>query len=81
MGGDTDTNAAISGVILGLKLRYSGLLKESQTRNNMEILLRADPSKGEFSPYGKQRLAAAPHTFSYVSFYIYVIQRRNVVRS
>jgi hypothetical protein len=29
---------------------------------------------------GKQRLAAAPHIFFNISFYIYVIQRRNVVR-
>ena len=45
--GDTDTNAAIAGAIIGMKKGLSGLLKEKVTAENWEILMSADTEEGE----------------------------------
>lgn len=46
-GGDTDTNAAIAGALIGVTLGYERLLKEERTNYNIKMVLTADYSKGE----------------------------------
>jgi len=46
-GGDTDTNAAIAGALIGANLGYAKLLQEDRTRYNIEMVRRADFSQGE----------------------------------
>jgi len=51
-GGDTDTNAAIAGAIIGAKLGYSGMCKEETTLLNIQTMFEADASDGDLSPFG-----------------------------
>jgi len=46
LGGDTDTNAAISGNLMGAKIGHR-LLTDSRVQYNLQILLNADPSDGD----------------------------------
>jgi ADP-ribosyl-[dinitrogen reductase] hydrolase len=46
-GGDTDTNAAIAGALLGARFGYSEIVKDPVTRKNIDILLSADTTKGD----------------------------------
>ena len=47
LSGDTDTNAAIAGGLLGARLGISQMRKETQTSENLDVLLSADFSEGE----------------------------------
>lgn len=47
--GDTDTNAAISGAIIGMKLGFNNLLKDKVTAENWEIMMACDTEEGELS--------------------------------
>ncbi len=47
LGGDTDTNAAISGAMLGAIFGYNKLNKEDITKKNIHILLNSDTTKGD----------------------------------
>jgi len=46
-GGDTDTNAAIVGSLLGVYYGEKAMLEDPLTRENVEILLSADYTKGD----------------------------------
>ena len=46
-GGDTDTNAAITGALLGCYLGYDVIIHEEKTLQNIEIVLNADFSLGD----------------------------------
>ena len=46
-GGDTDTNAAIAGAIIGLHHGYEKLMCEDITKENIEIMMNADLSTSE----------------------------------
>lgn len=46
-GGDTDTNAAIAGGLIGATLGYKKLMEEERTKKNIHIVRTADFSKGE----------------------------------
>jgi len=46
-GGDTDTNAAIAGALIGANLGYNKLMLEERTRYNVGVVRQADFSKGE----------------------------------
>lgn len=46
-GGDTDTNAAIAGALLGANLGYAALMTEERSRYNIGVVRTADFSKGE----------------------------------
>jgi ADP-ribosylglycohydrolase len=46
-GGDTDTNAAIAGAIVGAYLGYEALIVDPLFRDNMTLILHADPNAGE----------------------------------
>lgn len=48
LSGDTDTNAAIAGALIGGRLGYDKIKEESTTANNIEILLNCDTEKGDF---------------------------------
>lgn len=43
LGGDTDTNAAIVGGLLGAKFGYRAMMEDEITRGNIEILQQANP--------------------------------------
>lgn len=45
-GGDTDTNAAIAGGLLGARLGYNCIYK--QCKNNIDLLFNTDTSKGDY---------------------------------
>lgn len=45
--GDTDTNAAIAGALLGAFYGYKEMCKNSVTKNNIDIMLKADSTKGD----------------------------------
>jgi len=47
LGGDTDTNAAIAGAIMGAKLGVNIMLKEKKTEYNLNKVLSCDTSKGD----------------------------------
>lgn len=47
LGGDTDTNAAIAGGLLGAKFGLSKMKEEDRTIKNIEVLLTTDTTKGE----------------------------------
>lgn len=47
LGGDTDTNAAIAGGLIGCTLGYNSLMQEKITANNIKIVREADYSKGD----------------------------------
>jgi len=47
LGGDTDTNAAIAGGMLGALMGHSGLLAEQRTVMNANIVMRCDPGAGD----------------------------------
>lgn len=44
--GDTDTNAAISGAVMGMKLGLKEMQKDETTKENIKILLSCNPNKG-----------------------------------
>lgn len=46
-GGDTDTNGAIAGALIGANLGYQKLIEEERTRFNVEVVRNADYSRGE----------------------------------
>jgi ADP-ribosyl-[dinitrogen reductase] hydrolase len=46
-GGDTDTNAAIAGVLLGAKFGYQAMLREEKTRENLHIVKEVDMSTSQ----------------------------------
>ena len=48
LAGDTDTNAAIAGALFGAFHGFEKLCKETTTRNNLKILIRAFPNNGDF---------------------------------
>ena len=48
LGGDTDTNAAIAGSLLGVMYGYNVLLLENRTRYNMNMVLACDTNQGDF---------------------------------
>lgn len=56
-GSDTDTNACISGALLGAVSGFDNLNTESETKQNIEILLNVDTEKGptprprKYTPY------------------------------
>lgn len=59
LGGDTDTNAAIMGGLIGAYLGYSNMGQESSTRYNLEVILKGDTSSSQFprpSEYFPSRL-------------------------
>lgn len=45
--GDTDTNAAIAGALLGAYYGYEEMIKNEQTKTNVEILMKSDSSRGD----------------------------------
>lgn len=49
MGGDTDTNAAIAGAMIGAYVGYNAMMEEETTRNNLDIIINTDTSAGDFS--------------------------------
>lgn len=46
--GDTDTNACITGALIGFYFGYNRLVTSQTTYNNLNIILHADWSKGDF---------------------------------
>jgi ADP-ribosyl-[dinitrogen reductase] hydrolase len=46
-GGDTDTNAAIAGALIGANLGYAALMREERTRYNISVVRTADFNTGE----------------------------------
>ncbi len=46
LGGDTDTNAAITGGLLGAKLGHNQLLQEPMTHYNLAVVINADTNLG-----------------------------------
>lgn len=46
--GDTDTNAAIAGALLGAFYGYNKIVENETTKTNMQIMLEADTTKGDF---------------------------------
>lgn len=58
--GDTDTNAAITGAMLGMKLGLKKMLECKRTKRNLEILLNANTQHGDFprpEEYTPQKIA------------------------
>nr|QBK85792.1 MAG: ADP-ribosylglycohydrolase [Marseillevirus LCMAC101] len=47
-GGDTDTNAAIGGALMGSTLGKKACLKETRVKKNWKILRNANPEEGDF---------------------------------
>lgn len=47
LGGDTDTNAAISGALMGAKLGFDKLTKEEKTKFNIDKVLNVDLEKSD----------------------------------
>jgi ADP-ribosylglycohydrolase len=47
-GGDTDTNAKIAGDLLGAFYGLNKIKENDVTKNNLSIMLKTDPSKGDF---------------------------------
>lgn len=54
-GGDSDTNAAIAGALFGAFYGMLKLCSEEITKENMKILIRANPNTG-YVPNGKKRI-------------------------
>lgn len=46
--GDTDTNAAIAGAVLGMRFGFKKLMENKVTNNNWQIVLSADTNKGDY---------------------------------
>ena len=46
-GGDTDTNAAIAGAVIGAILGHSKLIENDQFRYNLSVLVSASPDYGQ----------------------------------
>ena len=46
-GGDTDTNAAIAGAALGAYIGLKKMSTDSKTKDNLVIIIKADPNKGQ----------------------------------
>jgi ADP-ribosylglycohydrolase len=50
--GDTDTNAAIAGALLGAYYGYDKIIENDITRENIDILLKCDTTQGDIvRPY------------------------------
>jgi ADP-ribosyl-[dinitrogen reductase] hydrolase len=68
LGGDTDTNAAITGALLGSYLGLDAVLAEERTADNFRVLRAADPSTGDcprplcYQPRDILELAEALHS-------------------
>ena len=45
--GDTDTNAAIAGALMGSYYGYGKIIKNPITKKNMDIMLNSDSTKGD----------------------------------
>ena len=69
-GSDTDTNACISGALLGAILGFEKLQQESDTNQNINILLNVDTTTGntprplEYSPCDFYSLTEAAHALT-----------------
>jgi ADP-ribosyl-[dinitrogen reductase] hydrolase len=64
MGGDTDTNGAIAGALIGAELGSKRMTKESRTGDNIDILLSYDPRTGDLHKvpdYSVERLMELAH--------------------
>lgn len=67
-GTDTDTNACISGALLGAILGFEKLQSESDTKKNIDIILNVDTTKGttqrpiKYSPHDFYTLTEEAHT-------------------
>jgi ADP-ribosylglycohydrolase len=48
LGGDTDTNAAITGAMLGMRFGFTKLMENKITNNNWKIVLNCDSTKGDY---------------------------------
>lgn len=48
LGGDTDTNAAIGGALIGAHLGYNKMNEEPITRDNLQLVLTAGTTSGDF---------------------------------
>ena len=48
LGGDTDTNGAIAGGLLGAYIGFNQMIEDKVTHDNIFILLNHDPSQGDF---------------------------------
>lgn len=48
LGGDTDTNGAVAGALLGAKLGFKHMCKEERTKQNIEIIRNTDLSQGDY---------------------------------
>ena len=59
LGGDTDTNAAIAGGLIGARLGWDTIIKEDRTVENINILLNVDLTTSDF-PRDEKYL---PHDF------------------
>lgn len=49
MRGDTDTNGAITGALLGAQVGLESMKAESRTRDNIDIILSYNPEEGELA--------------------------------
>jgi ADP-ribosylglycohydrolase len=69
-GSDTDTNACISGALIGAMLGFEQMQKEPSTSKNIEILLTANTDNGptprpiEYSPRDFYTLTEAAHSLT-----------------
>lgn len=48
MGGDTDTNAAIVGAMVGARLGLEAMMKDDLTASNVEVMMNCDTSSGDY---------------------------------
>jgi len=54
LGGDTDTNAAIAGSLLGAKVGFRAMESDEITAENLKILLAADYQTSQITTAGKE---------------------------
>jgi len=63
MGGDTDTNAAIAGAVIGSHYGFDKMMSEPITKENYDIIISMDPSEGDcpvddrYMPYRVKEVA------------------------
>jgi len=66
-GGDTDTNGAIAGALLGAQLGVNAMLNEDRTARNAEIVLTVNPHAGELprpAHYAANRIPVVAHNLA-----------------